>query len=263
MKILPLKNDDFRRAGHKELRPAGGGKASAAKVNRDYEVESVVGKRQLQSGGVEYRVQWRGYSEQDQTWEPLSNLKNAGGEVSKYEARSSSSESTSSAPRSKSSAKHGGGSANAAKPKEWEDLWPGLLTKGWCQEDGKRVGQDFYFVPPGVLRAGAGMRVRRDYFDSKLQVRQHLEQHPEEGEEGGEEEDSPTTRQTARGGGSASQLSGLSIDSQWKALVLDCAKKLNRAPKVRTRKNSRSINRRHVYTQEHKRSINRRHVYMR
>ena len=56
----------------------------------------------------------------------------------------------------------------------WPTLWKRLQAKGWRQEDGKRVGTDVFYVPPGVSRADAGTKNRRDYFDSKLQVRQFL-----------------------------------------------------------------------------------------
>jgi len=56
-------------------------------------------------------------------------------------------------------------------------------------DDGKRVGQDFYYVPPGIDRTAVGMRIRRDFFDSRLQVKQYLERQPEEEEQQEEEEE--------------------------------------------------------------------------
>ena len=41
-------------------------------------------------------------------------------------------------------------------------------------EDGRRKGVDVFYMPPGVERGAAGMRVRRDYFDSRRQVRGFL-----------------------------------------------------------------------------------------
>ena len=64
----------------------------------------------------------------------------------------------------------------------WEELWQQLLQRGWSVVCGPRG--DRYWMPPGVTRA-APYRNRRDYFDSKKQVMQHLR---EQGEvvEGGE-----------------------------------------------------------------------------
>ena len=79
----------------------------------NYEVESVVGKREVAGGGLEYQIHWRGYSEEDRTWEPIAvsppcaaglvlpalcsrvravcaqHLANASKEVEAYEARNS------------------------------------------------------------------------------------------------------------------------------------------------------------------------------
>eukprot|EP01043_Picozoa_sp_COSAG02_P085697 COSAG02_NODE_23295_length_723_cov_0.919872_1_plen_129_part_10 len=78
--------------GADELRSADDDEASRAALEAvgDYEVESVVGKRLGPSGELQYRVQWRGYAEEEQTWEPLPNLKNAEEEVAKYETRTAS-----------------------------------------------------------------------------------------------------------------------------------------------------------------------------
>ena len=55
-------------------------------VHPPYEVEKVVGKRH-DGGRVEYRVRWKDYSEEEDTWEPLANLKRAKGVVEEYESQ--------------------------------------------------------------------------------------------------------------------------------------------------------------------------------
>ena len=40
----------------------------------EYVVERVVSKRVTHKGVVEYLLKWRGYSEEENTWEPLKNL---------------------------------------------------------------------------------------------------------------------------------------------------------------------------------------------
>ena len=46
----------------------------------EYEVERIVNSR-YKGKHLEYLVQWKGWSDSDRTWEPISNLENAGGAV--------------------------------------------------------------------------------------------------------------------------------------------------------------------------------------
>jgi hypothetical protein len=45
-----------------------------AKPENEYEVESIIERRQQDGFVPEYRVRWKGYGEADDTWEPMSNL---------------------------------------------------------------------------------------------------------------------------------------------------------------------------------------------
>ena len=54
---------------------------------------------------------------------------------------------------------------------EWEEIWAPLAAKGWRHE-GVPGGVN-YFFPPGVSK-GDGSTLRRDYFDSKRQVVNHV-----------------------------------------------------------------------------------------
>ena len=51
----------------------------------EYEVESIVDSR-YKGKHLEYLVQWKGWSETDRTWEPVSNLGNAAGVVREFHA---------------------------------------------------------------------------------------------------------------------------------------------------------------------------------
>ena len=53
---------------------------------QEWEVDSIIGKREV-DGGVQYRVRWSGFSENDATWEPLENLDNAAGHIDAFEAQ--------------------------------------------------------------------------------------------------------------------------------------------------------------------------------
>ena len=54
---------------------------------------------------------------------------------------------------------------------EWEEIWTPLAEKGWRHE-GVPGGVN-YFFPPGICK-GEGHTLRKDYFDSKRQVVNHL-----------------------------------------------------------------------------------------
>ncbi|KRY41720.1 Chromo domain protein LHP1 [Trichinella spiralis] len=51
----------------------------------EMEVESIIGKRTVENGNVEYRVKWRGYSEAESTWELQSNLESYSGMIEAFE----------------------------------------------------------------------------------------------------------------------------------------------------------------------------------
>ena len=53
----------------------------------EFEVETIIGHRDRRVGKRtirEYHVKWLGYSDLDNTWEPLENLGNAQGELDRY-----------------------------------------------------------------------------------------------------------------------------------------------------------------------------------
>ena len=52
-----------------------------------YEVEAIVGRRGAK-GSLQYRVRWRGFGKDDDTWEPAAGLRqNCGGLIEKYERK--------------------------------------------------------------------------------------------------------------------------------------------------------------------------------
>ncbi|KRY01497.1 Testis-specific chromodomain protein Y 1, partial [Trichinella pseudospiralis] len=60
--------------------------------SKEMEVESIIGKRAVENGNVEYRVKWKGYSETESTWELQSNLKSYSGMIEAFEEAYSASE---------------------------------------------------------------------------------------------------------------------------------------------------------------------------
>lgn len=52
-----------------------------------YIVEEIVGKKVCDTGAFIYKVRWEGYSESDDTWEPLENLQNVLHLVQKFDLK--------------------------------------------------------------------------------------------------------------------------------------------------------------------------------
>ena len=57
------------------------------KSEAEYEVESVVSKRETIEGKVEYLVKWKGYDVSDNTWEPVENLESSQELIDEFEGR--------------------------------------------------------------------------------------------------------------------------------------------------------------------------------
>merc|ERR1719336_1455330 len=53
----------------------------------EYEVETVVSKRDTEEGKVEYLVKWKGYDASDNTWEPVENLESSQELIDEFEGR--------------------------------------------------------------------------------------------------------------------------------------------------------------------------------
>merc|ERR1719245_2142056 len=57
------------------------------KAEAEYEVETVVSKRDTEEGKVEYLVKWKGYDASDNTWEPIENLESSQELIDEFEGR--------------------------------------------------------------------------------------------------------------------------------------------------------------------------------
>ena len=62
-------------------------KKKKKKAEDEYEVESVVSKRDTGEGKVEYLVKWKGYEAFDNTWEPVENLESSQELIDEFEGR--------------------------------------------------------------------------------------------------------------------------------------------------------------------------------
>jgi len=52
----------------------------------EHEVKEVIDKRK-RYGRIQYRIRWRGFSREDDTWEPKENLQNAADKLQEFEQR--------------------------------------------------------------------------------------------------------------------------------------------------------------------------------
>lgn len=61
----------------------------SGRANREYEVQYILDRRTVRRGKkriTQYLVKWSGFSEQESTWEPKSNLRNAQSLIDEFEA---------------------------------------------------------------------------------------------------------------------------------------------------------------------------------
>merc|ERR1712099_216726 len=57
------------------------------KAEAEYEVESIVSKRESDEGKVEYLVKWKGWNASDNTWEPVENLESSQELIDEFEGK--------------------------------------------------------------------------------------------------------------------------------------------------------------------------------
>ena len=52
----------------------------------EYDVEKIIGKRKV-NGHIQYKVKWKGYPNEDSSWEPIENLENSQEFVKAFDAK--------------------------------------------------------------------------------------------------------------------------------------------------------------------------------
>jgi len=68
------------------------------KAEAEYEVESIVSKRESDEGKVEYLVKWKGWNASDNTWEPVDNLQSSQELIDEFEGKTEDAEEMKEAP---------------------------------------------------------------------------------------------------------------------------------------------------------------------
>ena len=74
--------------GEEEEKP----KKKKKKAVAEYEVESIVSKRESDEGKVEYLVKWKGWNASDNTWEPVDNLQSSQELIDEFEGKTEDAE---------------------------------------------------------------------------------------------------------------------------------------------------------------------------
>merc|ERR1712037_1080080 len=69
-----------------------GKKGKKKKVEAEYEVETIVSKRESEEGKVEYLVKWKGWNASDNTWEPVDNLHSSKDLIDEFEGKTEDAE---------------------------------------------------------------------------------------------------------------------------------------------------------------------------
>merc|ERR1719222_68684 len=67
-------------------------KGKKKKAEAEYEVETIVSKRESEEGKVEYFVKWKGWNASDNTWEPVENLQSSKELIDEFEAKTEDAE---------------------------------------------------------------------------------------------------------------------------------------------------------------------------
>jgi len=62
------------------------------KAEAEYEVETIVSKRESEEGKVEYFVKWKGWNASDNTWEPVDNLQSSKELIDEFEGKTEDAE---------------------------------------------------------------------------------------------------------------------------------------------------------------------------
>lgn len=79
------------KAGSKTPKKAASGKKRGRKP-KEWEVEEIVAVRTTETGAEEFLVKWRGYSTEENTWEPADNVANCHEEIARFRAENGDAE---------------------------------------------------------------------------------------------------------------------------------------------------------------------------
>jgi hypothetical protein len=200
--------------------PEGGTQGDAICAHRseeesDYEVDHIVDKRRTRSE-LEYRVRWKGYGAEDDTWEPLENLDNGRAKIKKFEKKLKTAQA-----RSQASAR---GRSGRGSHQQWPRKEPTAAAGGVARSGGPRGAESDASARTGIIAPAASAQAQGCWECGLPLVKQLLADDGRPAARYSELSD-PAVFTSGNQNGIAKRLHGKRFDSVHKTTIVNCLTK--------------------------------------